>query len=481
MPNDVRWTAMDFHYSSDKNEWQNYKPEQVTVDNGHLLLTLEDKGSMATRHNVWGTDQVWANKTSGMVQSWNKFCFTGGFVEFSVRLPGNRDQSGFWAATWLMGNLGRAGYYPSLEGMWPFSYDSCDSGDQAHSWNDNKTQRISRCYGKQGRGAPEIDILEYGKLGADGGRPTYVHTMQMGPVIPPNTSWYAGDGKSAQGIRMPGKTTVFQTHLPDYRGGLTTPGFPRTGSSVTDTYTGSSYLDGDTWFTDHHKYAVLWEPGEYVRWYVDDQLLFEVDKEALKKQTSPEGLTVEQRLVPKEPSYLIMNLAMSNNAWAKVDENLTYPGVMSVDHVRIWQRPGKINVGCDPQAVTDSGESFPTAQYISCNRHLYVEDSERGMWKFGVCKDISSQENQFLLSLGITCAVLAGTAVALMFVMRRSFAQEQQHLDQVGRNLPAHLTADRTPQQRMKDCYLNKGGPALQEMLRYARPDLLAVAESQRK
>jgi hypothetical protein len=45
-PNDVRWTAMDFHYSSDKNEWQNYKPEQVTVDNGHLLLTLEDKGSM---------------------------------------------------------------------------------------------------------------------------------------------------------------------------------------------------------------------------------------------------------------------------------------------------------------------------------------------------------------------------------------------------------------------------------------------------
>jgi hypothetical protein len=190
----------------------------------------------ATRHNVWGTDQVWANKTSGMVQSWNKFCFTGGdlcclhmhqvlahalarcqpwqaingvvtlqlaeadflhgraahrpagahtrasadaaqhvlhrcsvyagcfvatfvwrclgpaggFVEFSVRLPGNRDQSGFWAATWLMGNLGRAGYYPSLEGMWPFSYDSCDSGDQAHSWNDNKTQRISRCYGKQG-------------------------------------------------------------------------------------------------------------------------------------------------------------------------------------------------------------------------------------------------------------------------------------------------------------------------------------------
>lgn len=44
-PGDVRWTAMDFHYSSDKNEWQNYKPEQVTVQDGQLLLTLEDKNS----------------------------------------------------------------------------------------------------------------------------------------------------------------------------------------------------------------------------------------------------------------------------------------------------------------------------------------------------------------------------------------------------------------------------------------------------
>lgn len=44
-------------------------------------------------------------------------------------------------------------------------------------------------------------------------------------------------------------------------------------------------------------------------------------------QTSKEGLTIEQRLIPKEPSYLIINLAMSDNAWAKVDQNLTYPGV----------------------------------------------------------------------------------------------------------------------------------------------------------
>lgn len=55
---------------------------------------------------------------------------------------------------------------------------------------------------------------------------------------------------------------------------------------MTDTYTGSSYLKGDTWFNEHHLYAVLWEPGEYVRWYVDGLLLFEVGKEALARKVS---------------------------------------------------------------------------------------------------------------------------------------------------------------------------------------------------
>lgn len=31
-----------------------------------------------------------------------------------------------------MGNLGRAGYGASLEGMWPYTYDSCDVGTVAN-------------------------------------------------------------------------------------------------------------------------------------------------------------------------------------------------------------------------------------------------------------------------------------------------------------------------------------------------------------
>jgi beta-glucanase (GH16 family) len=47
----------------------------------------------------------------------NKFCFTGGYVETSVQLPGINNVVGLWPAVWTMGNLGRAGYGASLEGM----------------------------------------------------------------------------------------------------------------------------------------------------------------------------------------------------------------------------------------------------------------------------------------------------------------------------------------------------------------------------
>jgi beta-glucanase (GH16 family) len=80
------------------------------------------------------------------------FTPAGGYIEFSVKLPGNAQDSGFWAATWIMGNLGRAGYYPSLEGIWPFSYDACTDGSKGHEWNNYKTQRITRCNGTQGKG-----------------------------------------------------------------------------------------------------------------------------------------------------------------------------------------------------------------------------------------------------------------------------------------------------------------------------------------
>lgn len=54
-----------------------------------------------------------------MLQSWNKFCFTGGYIEVSLSLPGSPTIPGFWPGAWTMGNLGRAGYGATTDGTWP--------------------------------------------------------------------------------------------------------------------------------------------------------------------------------------------------------------------------------------------------------------------------------------------------------------------------------------------------------------------------
>lgn len=120
---------------------------------------------------------------SGMVQTWNKFCFQGGLFEISLQLPAViTPESGnpglkrnpydrvsgadvryypFWPAVWFFGNLGRGNFIASTERLWPWSYNECTEVSRVN-------QRISACnenpgYGlnpKQGRGAPEIDLFE---------------------------------------------------------------------------------------------------------------------------------------------------------------------------------------------------------------------------------------------------------------------------------------------------------------------------------
>ncbi|GMF26286.1 unnamed protein product [Phytophthora lilii] len=137
---------------------------------------------------------------SAMVQSWNKFCYQGGMIETRVQLPGavtkasgNPDLSlgknarvktgkyyPTWPGIWMMGNLGRAIFSGSTNRMWPFSYDKCEP-----DLFDPSNQRISACddnpgYGlnpNQGRGAPEIDVLE-------GSASLISSSLQIGPGMP---------------------------------------------------------------------------------------------------------------------------------------------------------------------------------------------------------------------------------------------------------------------------------------------------------
>lgn len=137
---DPRWTALD------KNDYTNdalhyYTPDNVrTNEEGQLVIVSE-----AADTDIVGFDDVKLEKTrvtkhfrSGMVQSWNKFCFTGGIIEAEVVLPGKPSVGGLWPAFWLLGNLARHTYVGSSEHIWPWSSLNCT---KKSGW----AQRISGC------------------------------------------------------------------------------------------------------------------------------------------------------------------------------------------------------------------------------------------------------------------------------------------------------------------------------------------------
>ncbi len=51
---------------------------------------------------------------SGMLQSWNKICFTTGYIEVSVSMPGSPTAPGLWPGVWTMGNLVSHTFYQIL-------------------------------------------------------------------------------------------------------------------------------------------------------------------------------------------------------------------------------------------------------------------------------------------------------------------------------------------------------------------------------
>jgi beta-glucanase (GH16 family) len=74
---------------------------------------------------------------------------------------------------------------------------------------------------------------------------------------------------------------------------------------------------------DFHTYAVEWEQGGVVRWFLDDEL-------------------VDERTVPgafDQPMYLLMNTAVGGDWPGAPDEGTAFPQHFDVDWVRVYQRP----------------------------------------------------------------------------------------------------------------------------------------------
>jgi beta-glucan synthesis-associated protein KRE6 len=136
-----------------------------------------------------------------------------------------------------------------------------------------------------------------------------------------------------------------------------------------------------SFFEEMHTYRLEWEPGEegYLRWYIDGEFRFGIEQEGLDKMGT---------VIPKEPSYLILNTAISTSwgfpATPAGCEDFdckttagqcgfapgfcrTLPAVFKIDSVRLYQNKKNPNhlLGCNPK-------EYPTRKFIHANRGKYV-------------------------------------------------------------------------------------------------------------
>lgn len=337
-----------------------------------------------------------------MLQSWNKFCFSSGYFEVSVTFPGlNSNAQGYWPGVWTMGNLGRPGYGATTDGLWPYSYDTCDLGTfpnqtlPDHSgppaalrtdmgrpqYNDELSwlpgQRLSSCTcpgedhpgpsPKKGRGAPEIDVFEAerNKTGAPGG------IVSQSAQFAPFTHDYLFDNSTSD------RYTIYNREITvpnNYRGSAV----QQSVSALTDVP--DNMFEGSGQVFTKFGFEYWAEPtapeNGFITWMVNGNPSHRVGADAMGPDQGPDGTGVGRRLIPEEPMALILNLGISPG-WQHVDlSTLSFPTEMLVDYVRIYQRKGHENVGCSP-------EDYPTEEYIRNHRDAY-NNPNLTMWRGGV-------------------------------------------------------------------------------------------------
>lgn len=343
---DQFWTAPDLHYDATKDlEW--YSPDAVITRNGTVQLRMD----AFRNHNLY--------YRSGMLQSWNKLCFTQGALEISTNLPNYGRVTGLWPGLWTMGNLGRPGYLASTDGVWPYSYEACDAGITPNQSSPDGIsylpgQRLSACTcdGEDhpnpgtGRGAPEIDILE-GEVSTVLGTGLASQSMQIAPF----DIWYIPDYDF---IEIYNFTT---TTMNGYTGGP----FQQAVSAVTTLNT--EWYEFGPYAGYFQKYSIEYlndDEDGYLRWAIGDTPVYTIYATALH----PNG-NIDWRRISKEPMSIIMNLGISHN-WAYIDwQSIFFPVTMSIDYVRLYQPPKNISVTCDPP-------DYPTYDYIESHKLVYT-------------------------------------------------------------------------------------------------------------
>lgn len=371
---DPYWEAGDFYYLATQDyEW--YTPEAIRTMGGYLVITMEN----IVEHN--------ANFRSGMLQSWNKFCIQGGYVEASVILPATATTQGYWPGFWMMGNLGRPGYLGTTDGMWPYSYSSCDVGilkDQQYlngtgpqaavdsSKSSNSAKNISTlpgmrfpsctCSGQNhpgpnphtARSVPELDIFEMQVKPKEG---TYASQSYQIAPFDDNYRWY--DNSSAYIIYDKEKT-----ERNPYSGGPTQEALSCVSKVPDSAFFGSDQVGsvmGVEYVPDFDR-----KGQGYATWYVDGKKTWTLFETAMAPN---EKTQIGQRTLPLEPMSLILNLGISHG-FQNIDwDNIEFPAHMAFDYVRVYQKRG------EPQRISCDPPDFPTSDYIHNNLDLYYNSN----------------------------------------------------------------------------------------------------------
>lgn len=399
---DPFWEAVDLWYGVTGDlEW--YDPDQVITKNGSMVITMENlyPDIDPNDHEDNSPFDPLVNHglqfKSGMVQTWNKFCFTTGYIEISVIFPGpNENAQGYWPGAWTMGNLGRAGHPATTDGLWPYSYDSCDVGtfpnqtnadglgpaaalrsERSRSRYNNELswlpgQRLSACTcpnedhpgpsNNVGRGAPELDIFEteYTKHPEELPGQVVSQSAQFAPF----STDYSYDNSS---------TDLWQNYSPER-----TMANSYRGSAIQQSVSSLTRVPSEMFQGTGRQHRTIgfefWsDPKDpeagFVTWQVDGRRSHGMTARSVGPDA---GTEIGQRLVPVEPMSIIMNLGISKQ-WQDIDmSTLMFPAIMEIEYVRVYQREGQQNTNCSPK-------DFPTEDYI--NRHLEAyHDHELNAW-----------------------------------------------------------------------------------------------------
>jgi len=393
---DPRWTAVN------KNDYTNmalhfYKASRVTTNDGFLnITTAYDPTSFMSAEDNKGFVVMEKRRkpfSSGMVQGWGKFCFTGGVVEIRAKLPGKGHVGGLWPAMWMLGSLARATYVGSTDWVWPWSYDKCDRAQQPK-------QEINACEpnphfglkGHTGRGAPEIDLLEAmpgtGTMNYNLKKPYFSASYQVAPgkahdrpiegKKPAKGQWYEKGIVFGKNVSM---NAFFYGEVLKHK-------------TARDTYVADAISANmpqqDTHYDDFHDYRLEWtttEGEEMLEWYLDGEMIFRLP---------PEALELTGAKMPDEPMHLLLNTAVSStwgfpapcpagcacecyDCLGKVEDPAcscgmpkgmcaNLPAHYEVDYVRVYQNTAEPThkVGC-------STDTRPTKKFIEGHRKRYFD------------------------------------------------------------------------------------------------------------